>query len=218
MAKVFVFCIGGTGLRVMKSVVMMAAAGMKTNGYDIVPVIIDPHVDLEENTILTTTIGDYIKVYKNATSDRAQQLSAPAGFFNTKITRLEDLDNQQNSVSASMAEKKTFGQYLNVGKLANNDVNKFLIQTLYSQENLSNSLSVGFKGNPNVGTVVLNEMISGADWYDAFRRHCEKGDRIFIISSIFGGTGASGYPLLEKKIRAQWNFHGVPMNIFIRQK
>ena len=201
MAKVFVFCIGGTGLRVMKSVVMMAAAGMKTNGYDIVPVIIDPHVDLEENTILTTTIGDYIKVYKNATSDRAQQLSAPEGFFNTKITRLEDLDNQQNSVSASMAEKKTFGQYLNVGKLANNDVNKFLIQTLYSQENLNNSLSVGFKGNPNVGTVVLNEMISGADWYDAFRRHCEKGDRIFIISSIFGGTGASGYPLLEKKIR-----------------
>ena len=38
MAKVFVFCIGGTGLRVMKSVVMMAAAGMRTNGYDIVPI------------------------------------------------------------------------------------------------------------------------------------------------------------------------------------
>jgi len=201
MAKVFVFCIGGTGLRVMKSVVMMAAAGMKTNGYDIVPVIIDPHVDLEENTRLTTTIGDYIKVYKEATSDIAQQLSAPSGFFNTKIVRLEDLDNQQNDVAASMAEKKAFGQYLNVGKLANDDVNQFLIQTLYSQENLNNSLAVGFKGNPNVGTVVLNEMINGADWYEAFRRHCEKGDRIFIISSIFGGTGASGYPLLEKKIR-----------------
>lgn len=201
MAKVFVFCIGGTGLRVMKSVVMLAAAGMKTNGYDIVPVIIDPHVELEENTILTTTIGDYIKVYKNATSGKGQQLSAPEGFFNTKITRLEDLDNQQNSVSVNTAEKKTFGQYLNVGKLANNDVNRFLIQTLYSQENLNNSLSVGFKGNPNVGTVVLNEMISGADWYEAFQRHCEKDDRIFIISSIFGGTGASGYPLLEKKIK-----------------
>ena len=200
MAKVFVFCIGGTGLRVMKSVVMMAAAGMRTSGYDIVPIIIDPHVDLEENTNLTTTIGDYIKVYKNATSDKAQQLSAPEGFFNTKIIRLEDLIKLPG-VTASMAEKKTFGQYLNVGKLPNNDVNKFLIQTLYSQENLNNSLSVGFKGNPNVGTVVLNEMISDADWYNDFIRHCEKGDRIFIISSIFGGTGASGYPLLEKKIR-----------------
>ena len=85
MAKVFVFCIGGTGLRVMKSVVMMAAAGMRTSGYDIVPVIIDPHVDLEENTILTTTIGDYIKVYKNATTDRAQQLSAPSGFLHPRM-------------------------------------------------------------------------------------------------------------------------------------
>lgn len=201
MARVFVFCIGGTGLRVMKSVIMMAAAGMKTNGYDIVPVIIDPHVDLEENTNLTTTIGDYINVYKNATSCKAQQLSAPSGFFNTKITRLADLDNQQNSVNVNKAEKRTFGQYLNVGNLANNNVNKFLIQTLYSQDNLNNSLSVGFKGNPNVGTVVLNTMIEGADWYDGFRRHFEKGDRIFIISSIFGGTGASGYPLLEKKIK-----------------
>lgn len=202
MAKVFVFCIGGTGLRVMKSVVMLAASGMKTNGYDIVPVILDPHVDLEENTVLTTTIGDYIKVFKNATSaDAAQQLDAPAGFFSTKIVRLEDLDNQQNSISASMAEKKSFGQYLNVGALANDDVNNYLIQTLYSKDNLKNSLSVGFKGNPNVGTVVLNEMISGSDWYDAFQRHCEQGDRVFIISSIFGGTGASGYPLLEKKIK-----------------
>lgn len=202
MAKVFVFCIGGTGLRVMKSVVMLAASGMKTNGYDIVPVILDPHVDLEENTVLTTTIGDYIKIYRNATSaGSAQQLDAPSGFFNTRIVRLEDLDDQQNSISASMAEKKSFGQYLNVGALANDDVNNYLIQTLYSKDNLKNSLSVGFKGNPNVGTVVLNEMISGADWYAAFLRHCEQGDRVFIISSIFGGTGASGYPLLEKKIK-----------------
>lgn len=201
MAKVFVFCIGGTGLRVMKSVLMLAASGMKTNGYDIVPVIIDPHVDLDENTKLTTLIGDYIKVYKYATSASAQQLKAPSGFFNTKVIRLEDLDDQQNSTAANMAEKRPFGDYLNVGNLDNDDVNNYLIQSLFSQDNLKNSLSVGFKGNPNVGTVVLNEMINGADWYDAFLRHCEKEDKVFIISSIFGGTGASGYPLLEKKIK-----------------
>lgn len=201
MAKVFVFCIGGTGIRVMKSVLMLAASGMKTEGYDIVPVIIDPHVDLKENTVLTTAIGDYIKIYGYATGGRAQQLHAPKGFFNTRVLRMEDLDNQQNSVSANMAEKRSFGEYLNIGNLANGDMNNYLIQTLFSSKNLTNSLSVGFKGNPNVGTVVLNEMIDGADWYEAFLRHCEKGDRIFIISSIFGGTGASGYPLLEKKIK-----------------
>lgn len=48
MKKVFVFCIGGTGIRVMKSIMMLLAGGMKTNGYAVVPIILDPHLDLEE--------------------------------------------------------------------------------------------------------------------------------------------------------------------------
>ena len=48
MKKVFVFCIGGTGIRVMKSITMLMAGGMDTNGYTVVPVILDPHLDLEE--------------------------------------------------------------------------------------------------------------------------------------------------------------------------
>ena len=84
-------------------------------------------------------------------------------------------------------------------------MNNYLVETMFSTKNLDNPLSVGFKGNPNVGTVVLGEMIEGADWFRAFKQHCEKNDRVFIISSIFGGTGASGYPLLEKKIRLAEN-------------
>lgn len=42
MKKVFVFCVGGTGLRVMKSIVMMMAGGMNTNGYTVVPILVDP--------------------------------------------------------------------------------------------------------------------------------------------------------------------------------
>lgn len=44
MKKVFVFCIGGTGLRVMKSIAMLMAGGMSTNGYTVIPIIIDPHL------------------------------------------------------------------------------------------------------------------------------------------------------------------------------
>ena len=197
MGKVFVFCIGGTGLRVMKSITMLAASGMKTNGYSIVPIIVDPHIDLEEKTNLTTLIGDYIKVYNNTTIND----NPLTGFFNTRFQRLEDLDQRQNGITTSMSERRSFGEYLNVGNLSNKDVNNFLIQSLFSSDNLKNSLSVGFKGNPNIGTVVLNEMVKGSDWFEAFRRHCEKDDRVFIVSSIFGGTGASGYPLIEKMIR-----------------
>ncbi len=205
--RVFVFSIGGTGLRVMKAITMLAAAGIKANGYSIVPIIIDPHIDLEEKTKVDNLINDYIRIYKKATSSEGQQMNPLDGFFNTHFLRLQEIDDEQNNTSACMAERRTFGEYMNIGNLGNNDVNNFFVQTLFSKDNLNNSLAVGFKGNPNIGTVVLNEMINGADWYSAFTRHCENGDRVFIISSIFGGTGASGYPLIEKKIR---NAEGFP--------
>lgn len=201
MNKVFVFCIGGTGIRVMKSITMLAAAGMKTNGFQIVPIIVDPHVDLEEKTKVDNLMADYSSIYDRATRNGANTLEAMDGFFNTKFTSLSELDGLDNEKSENQAERRSFGDYINVGHLDNKDINNYLIKTLYSEDNLKNSLAVGFKGNPNVGTVVLNEMIEKSNWYDSFLRHFEKDDKVFIISSIFGGTGASGYPLIEKKVR-----------------
>lgn len=201
MKRVFVFCIGGTGLRVMKSITMLLAAGMDAKGYTIVPVLIDPHMDLEEKRNLQTLIGEYETVYNNVILSDGKRLNPIRGFFGSDIADLAKLNGQQNDISEPIAEKRSFGQYLNVGNLNSEDVNKYLVQTMFSQANLDNDLSVGFKGSPNVGTVVLGEMIKGADWFQAFCNACQKGDRIFIISSIFGGTGASGYPLLEKKVR-----------------
>lgn len=201
MKRVFVFCIGGTGLRVMKSITMLLAAGMDAKGYTIVPVFIDPHIDLEEKRNLQTLIGEYETIYNNIILSDGQRLNPIRGFFGTDITDLAKLNGLQNDISEPIAEKRSFGQYLNVGNIDSKDVNNYLVQTLFSRANLDNDLSVGFKGSPNVGTVVLGEMIKGADWFKAFCNACQKGDRIFIISSIFGGTGASGYPLLEKKVR-----------------
>ena len=150
--KVFVFCIGGTGLRVMKAITMLAASGVKTNGYSIVPIIIDPHIDLEEKTKVENLINDYISIYKYATKSEGQQMNPLEGFFNTEFLRLAEIDDEQNNTSASMAERRTFGEYMNIGNLSNDDVNNFFVQTLFSKENLTNSLSVGFKGNPNIGT------------------------------------------------------------------
>ena len=201
MKRVFVFCIGGTGLRVMKSVTMLLAAGMDAKGFAVVPVLIDPHMDLEEKRNLQNLIGEYDSVHNSIVYSGDKHLDPQKGFFETPITDLAKLNGQQNDIAEPIAEKRSFSQYLNVFKLPGGDVNNYLIQTLFSQANLDNDLSVGFKGSPNVGTAVLSEVIKGADWFQSFCNACQKGDRIFIISSIFGGTGASGYPLLEKKVR-----------------
>lgn len=199
MKKVFVFCIGGTGIRVMKSVTMLMASGMSTNGYTVVPIILDPHLDLEEKKNLHTLLGSYQDIFNKSTNNGS--LNHLDGFFNSEIVTINELNNQLNDTQQVSGRKEKFRSYINEASLAADDINNYLVQTLFSTKNLDSPLSVGFKGNPNVGTVVLGEMIEGADWFKAFKQHCEKDDRIFIISSIFGGTGASGYPLLEKKIK-----------------
>ena len=199
MKKVFVFCIGGTGIRVMKSVTMLMASGMSTNGYTVVPVILDPHLDLEEKKNLHTLLGSYQDIYNKSTNNGS--LNHLDGFFNSEIVTINELNNQLNDTQQASGSKEKFRSYISEANLAADDINNYFVQTLFSTKNLDSPLSVGFKGNPNVGTVVLGEMIEGADWFKAFKQHCEKDDRIFIISSIFGGTGASGYPLLEKKIK-----------------
>lgn len=205
MKKVFVFCIGGTGIRVMKSITMLMAGGMDTNGYMVVPVIIDPHLDLEEKKNLHSLLDSYINIYQQSNNIGTSSLNHLDGFFNSEIRLLSQLNNQSNDTQQAVGSQEKFGSYIKTSELSADNINNFLIETLFSSKSLNNPLSVGFKGNPNVGTVVLGDMIEGADWFKAFKTHCDKEDRVFIISSIFGGTGASGYPLLEKKIKGAVN-------------
>ena len=205
MKKVFVFCVGGTGIRVMKSITMLMASGMSTNGYTVIPVILDPHLDLEEKKNLHSLIDNYKDIYNKTINNGTSTLNPLDGFFNSEIQTINELNNQLNDTNQAVGSKEKFRSYIKEANLAADDINNFFVQTLFASKNLDSPLSVGFKGNPNVGTVVLGEMIEGADWFKAFKLHCEKDDRVFIISSIFGGTGASGYPLLEKKIRGAEN-------------
>lgn len=205
MKKVFVFCVGGTGLRVMKSIAMLMASGMDTNGYSVIPILVDPHQDLEEKKNLQSLIDIYRDIYNRSVNDGEQVLNPTNGFFSAKIDWLGSLDDNKNDVNENIGVDKSFESYLGLEKLANNDTNNYLVDILFSTKNRRNKLSVGFKGNPNVGTVVLGDIIEGSAWFDSFKRHCDKEDRVFIISSIFGGTGASGFPLIEKKIRESDN-------------
>ena len=184
MKKVFVFCIGGTGIRVMKSITMLMAGGMDTNGYMVVPVIIDPHLDLEEKKNLHSLLDSYINIYQQSNNIGTSSLNHLDGFFNSEIRLLSQLNNQSNDTQQAVGSQEKFGSYIKTSELSADNINNFLIETLFSSKSLNNPLSVGFKGNPNVGTVVLGDMIEGADWFKAFKTHCDKEDRVFIISSI----------------------------------
>jgi len=198
MAKLFVFGIGGTGSRVLKSLTMLLAAGVKINADEIVPIVIDPDHAAADLTRTIKLMQDYNKIYNRIDHNNYNKNA----FFGTKINldiipsvRMP-LQNTQNT------DFQTYiGLPLMVDENGRHNANHALAEMLFSQKNLNATMEVGFKGNPNIGSVVLNQFAL-SDEFKNFASKVQQNDRIFIISSIFGGTGASGFPLLLKNLRA----------------
>jgi hypothetical protein len=192
MSKLYIFGIGGTGSRVLKSLTMLMAAGVKVNTEAIVPVIIDPDHAAADLTRTVKLMRDYVKVRQKINFDTAGSNT----FFNTDINL-----NIIPSVTMPVQQTQNVDFKTYIGLQSMNKANYALASMLFSDKNLNSKMDVGFKGNPNIGSVVLNQF-AASPVFTNFAGSFQQGDRIFIISSIFGGTGASGFPLLLKNLRA----------------
>ncbi len=200
MARLFVFGIGGTGARVLKSLTMLLASGMRLNDFEMVPIIIDPHKDLPELNDCKSLLKLYAKL-NNEIYDKTTDLKE--GFFRTKLTTLKSLATDaglKDDFEFDERHDMPFGQFLELASLDSENPTHDLLSLLYAKETFNKPLSVGFKGNPNVGSVVLNSLKDGPG-FKVFQSVFAPDDRIFIVSSIFGGTGAAGFPLLLKNFR-----------------
>ena len=191
MAKLYLFAIGGTGSRVLRSLTMMMAAGVKMDVDEVVPIIIDPDASNQNLTDTVQLMNEYRETRKG--------LSFPQGvetqFFRTELSQI--LPNY--TLRIQNTNNKKFKQFIDYSSVQSTST-KAMLKMLFSEKNLDSSMDVGFKGNPNIGSVVLNQIVASGDFTE-FANNFSAGDKIFIISSIFGGTGASGFPLLLKTLR-----------------
>lgn len=198
MAKLFVLAIGGSGSRVLKSLVMLLASGVDINASEIVPVIMDPD---HANGDMNRTV-ELIRNYRAIHNKLEFQKNS---FFKTKITSLNDLISDGGHklgddfrFELDRVRGQQFKEFIGFDSM--DSVNKSLTSLLFSQDNLGMDMEVGFKGNPNIGSVVLNQF-KDSKLFNRLASSFHEDDRIFIISSIFGGTGAAGFPLVVKNIR-----------------
>jgi len=196
--RLFVFAVGGTGSRVLESLVMLLASGYKVNNpllTEIVPIIIDP--DIQNGNLSQTE--QLLRSYRNV-QQKMPQNGKENHFFKTPITSIAKLENKNTDgfLFNLGASDQLFQDFIGYNAL-NADDQKFM-GTLFSKRNLQSDMRVGFKGNPNMGSIVLNQ-IKHTSEFNTFLNVFQPGDRIFIVSSIFGGTGAAGFPLLLKTLR-----------------
>lgn len=189
MAKLYVFAIGGTGSRVLRSLTMLMSAGVKMGADEIVPIIIDPDAANADLTRTVELMNDYSSVRQELSF--TQNVQTP--FFRTKLSQV--VANYVLRIQDT--EDKKFKFFIDLSSM--DKPTNALMRILFSEKNLESSMDVGFKGNPNIGSVVLNQIVDSPQ-FQSFANNFTDGDKIFIVSSIFGGTGASGFPLLLKTL------------------
>jgi len=179
MPRCFVFAIGGTGSRVLRSLTHLLAAGVKPkNDFEIVPIVIDPHHD---NKDLQRT-QNLMNLYKTIKGK-----SKPNGFFPVEIKTLKDLNPGDSNLPHSFTfelegASSTFSDFIGYGSMK--PENKALTELLFSgysvdEKLLDIEMDIGFVGNPNVGSVVLNQIVESKVYKSLQRRD------FFVLKIVF---------------------------------
>ncbi|WP_346083833.1 hypothetical protein [Sphingobacterium ginsenosidimutans] len=180
---------------------MLLASGVST-GYEIVPIILDPDSSAADVAKTEQLLNEYRNINKSVAP------SSEKMFFKNKM---ESLGEVIGAVGANALGSEfrlgigglnggKFKDFIDYNLLEDGGSNQALIDVLFSESNLNLDLEVGFQGNPNIGSIVLNKFTESEE-FNHFANSFNGNDRIFIISSIFGGTGAAGFPLILKNIR-----------------
>ena len=215
--RLFLFAIGGTGSRVLKSLLMLSAAGVRPldeNGkpvkdLEIVPVIIDPHKANEDLKRTEALLNDYRDIRRKLYGNEP---NADGFFANRIVTLREIMSNTSVTLNDTFifnlgaVENAKFREFIGYDTM--NEANQALTSLLFANYQLENKMNIGFVGSPNIGSVALNE-IKDSNEFKAFSNIFRQGDRLFFISSIFGGTGAAGFPIMVKNIRQAANLEGI---------
>ncbi|MBP3738812.1 MAG: hypothetical protein J6I72_07165 [Muribaculaceae bacterium] len=211
--RLFLLAIGGTGSRVLKSLLMLSAAGVRPVDEDghpvpnleIVPVIIDPHKSNEDLKRTEALLTNYRSIRNRLYGNEVNV----DGFFANRIVTLREIMSdstiQLNDTfifNLSAVEREKFRDFIGYDTM--NEANQALTSLLFADYQLENRMNIGFVGSPNIGSVALNE-IKDSDEFKALANVFNAGDRIFFISSIFGGTGAAGFPIMVKNLRQASN-------------
>lgn len=200
MEKNVLIGIGGTGSRVIESVIHLCAAGLGPDKLHIF--MIDPD---QGNGNLTRT-KSLIKKY---TELRSRFQAAPGNpCFKTEIV----IPPGDETFVWNIFEEKdyTLAKYINYDNLKKTDPNLAnLANILFTGTELETSLDKGFRGHPSIGAVVManppmEEYPFKLLWDDIGSLHANEL-RVFLVGSIFGGTGAAGFPTLGSRQLIKYN-------------
>jgi hypothetical protein len=196
----YIISIGGTGARVAEAMVHLAAAGLL--GTDAVKVLfIDPD---ESNGNLKRT-QDSLHIYQACRHSVVGEGAPNLPWLNAPFTAV----GNWSPFGVALEGHKTLGDFFNYASYDESAGLKQLFDVLYTEQERKADLDVGFRGRPAIGAAVMSQVNLDRNDQEPWRSLLQqismdlgmgKSPKIFLCGSIFGGTGASGFPTIGRLI------------------
>ena len=198
--KNFIIGIGGTGAKCLEHLLHCCASGLGPEKLWVGMVDQDEANGNVSRTKIQLT--KYMNLRDSLRDEAKHDLSKDSNLFKTQVT-----SNTDSVWLPLKGADPTLEEVVNY-QLLKPEV-KGLMDCLYDPTEKKQNLSEGFRARPNIGAAAM--LATTANENDPFWSQIYKaidsargGEevRVFIISSIFGGTGASGFPNIARRIKA----------------
>lgn len=206
----YILAVGGTGNKILESVVYCAAVdGFYTESDGaraVIPEIKMLSVDVDTacgNTTRARRAADYYETL------RAAFTAYPAKHFGFHTALRAQRWNMNLSRRAASVDKMT----------ENHRRDQLLSRTIFSKTESSLEYSEGFRGHPDLGVLFFSDLLDSLDklraegqpdemnaLLDEIAGELDRGERakLILCGSIFGGTGASGIPAIARFLRERF--------------
>jgi len=199
----YVFAIGGTGSRCLESLIYLCAMGLGPK--ELHPILVDPD---SGNGNLNRTKELIIK-YKDIRS-RINNPDKGSLFYTDVIfeehetgpdvpTQVPNYFNPNDGLAAGM---NTLAHFIDYNNSLQQGDGKYLADLLFSKNELEMDMAQGYRGVPSIGSILMTNIQKHRIWKVLVSSlKADQNSKVFIFASVFGGTGASGYPVISKLIK-----------------
>lgn len=185
--------IGGTGSKCLESLIHLSAAGMMPGRDELHVLFVDPDTSNGSRARVEETLNHYVECKKRFELGQTDLLK-------TKIDRADPpLWTPFRETNPSLNK---FFHYENFRDSAAGK----LFDVLYSRSEKECTLEEGFRGHPSIGSAVMAKTVDleKDETWRVFREKISNDDgkaKVFLAASIFGGTGASGFPTIAQIVK-----------------
>ena len=204
MAQNSIIGIGGTGAKCLEAITYLSASGLdyfNNQGLnnEVFALLVDPDSNNGNLERTELAIKNYSEFRKIANQNGQKE------FFKTKISYLNDNQSSWSPINSD-ADVNTLDDIFLYNNLGNY---QSIYDILFTNFEKSQNLDNGFRGHPSIGASVISKglNLNVGVWNDLktkiVKNIVNSEFRLLLVGSIFGGTGAAGFPVIARRIKQE---------------